>query len=91
MILLSAFWLVAVIWGRQWIVRGGVGATVSFLIAGVSWTMFSEYCNVSVARNWDYSRWMPAIGNIGLVPIFQWLLVPSLIIGVVRSSNSRNK
>ncbi len=91
MILLGAFWLVAVIWGRQWIVRDGVVATVSFLIAGVSYTVFSEYYNVSVARNWDYSRWMPAIGSIGLVPIFQWPLVPSLIIRVVRSSNSRNK
>jgi hypothetical protein len=84
MILLAAFWIVAGVWGRSWMSKFGTIPSIIFVLIGVVYTLLSEHYNVSIAQNWAYSQWMPAVGGIGLVPVFQWLLVPSLIIRLVR-------
>jgi hypothetical protein len=85
-ILLGAFWIVALVWGRPWIERGAAVPGVFFVASGVLYTIFSEYRNVYLAQNWAYSAWMPAIGGIGLVPIAQWLTIPPLLVRAVRKS-----
>jgi len=84
MILLAAFWLVAMVWGRSWIERRAVAPKVLFVVGGLFYTIFSEYRNVYLAQHWAYSEWMPTLGGIGLVPVFQWLVIPALIICVRR-------
>jgi len=71
-------------WGRSWasIVRGL--PWVMFLGIGFANTVFSEHVNVHLAHRWAYSRWMPTIGGIGLVPLMQWLVVPTLSVRLVR-------
>ena len=84
-ILLGAFWLVSLIWGRSWIKRRAVAPEVLFIASGLLYTIFSEYRNVYLAHSWAYSTWMPTIAGIGLVPVMQWLLIPRLIIRLLRN------
>lgn len=49
-------------------------------ILGMTYTLFSEYRNVHIAGNWQYSELMPELGGIGLVPVLQWMLLPPLIL-----------
>lgn len=85
LIMLGSFWVVALIWGRSWIVKNQTLPSVIFLMIGVLYTIFSEYYNVSIARTWAYSRWMPTLGSIGLIPVFQWLLIPTLVLRTIQS------
>lgn len=50
--------------------------TVTF---GVSYTVFSEWNNTVVTRNWTYSALMPTLWGVGLSPIAQWIVIPSLV------------
>lgn len=84
MILLGGYWLVALVWGRSWIEDRQLLPVVVFVAIGASYTLFSEFRNVYVVQNWTYSEWMPRIGGIGLLPIFQWLIIPWTIVGAVR-------
>ncbi len=90
-ILLGAFWLVALVWGRSWIGQGAVVPKVLFVASGLFYAIFSEYRNVYLAQNWAYSARMPTIAGIGLVPVVQWLIIPSLVVRVVRGSSHTKK
>ena len=57
---------------------------VMFLGLGLAYTVFSEHVNVHLAHQWAYSRWVPTYGGIGLVPLMQWLVVPTLSVRLVR-------
>lgn len=57
---------------------------IAIIILGVSYTLYSEYRNVYLAKNWDYSVLMPELFGIGLLPILQWLLLPPLIIYILK-------
>ena len=61
------------------------------LIMGVSYTLFSEYRNVFIEKNWSYSELMPEIGGIGLIPILQWVLLPALILYIIGRFLSTDK
>lgn len=48
------------------------------LVAGLGYTVFSEWLNTSIRRSWAYTDLMPtlpAIG-IGLSPLAQWIAIP---------------
>lgn len=49
---------------------------------GVTYTIFSEWLNVSVRSAWAYSEYMPVISvgglQIGASPLLQWIVVPAL-------------
>ena len=45
---------------------------------GVAYTVFSEWNNTVVSRVWAYSPWMPTLWGIGLSPVLQWFVIPSL-------------
>jgi hypothetical protein len=59
-------------------------AVVSAL--GVAYTAVSEYVNVHLTGDWGYSSWMPLlpIADIGLVPLLQWLFLPSCVLLLLR-------
>jgi len=56
-------------------------ATVTIAI-GVAYTAFSEWLNVYVRQSWAYSDWMPTVTlgsvRIGLSPLLQWLVIPTV-------------
>lgn len=45
---------------------------------GVAYTIFSEWLNVAVLRNWQYGALMPVLPPLGtgLSPLLQWLALP---------------
>ena len=47
---------------------------------GLSYTIFSEWLNVSVRQSWDYTDRMPRLPGVGtgLSPLLQWVAVPLL-------------
>ena len=83
-ILLTAFWIVALRWGRFWVRLPHWVPSMTFLALGVGYTTGSEYVNVFVRESWAYSRWMPTVAGIGLVPLLQWVVVPSVSVQLAR-------
>lgn len=67
-------------WPRQ---RPRAGFVV-LLVAGVAYTAFSEWLNVSVRGSWAYAPAMPQLGGIGLSPLVQWVVVPILALALLR-------
>ncbi len=57
-------------------------------LIGTSYTVFSEWTNVTVARSWAYAESMPklALGDfqLGLTPLAQWLVIPPLTLYLAR-------
>ncbi len=48
--------------------------------AGLAYTIYSEWLNVSVRASWAYAPAMPVVPllGIGLSPLLQWLVIPPL-------------
>ena len=48
------------------------------VIAGVGYTIFSEWLNTKVRGSWTYSELMPTLPllDVGLSPIAQWIVIP---------------
>lgn len=89
-ILLGAYWLVAVIfqnrhWYKKTVYRGGM----LFIAFGLIYTVYSEYINVSIRGSWEYTELMPIVPvvNIGAMPFLQWLLIPPVILWLMRQVN----
>lgn len=57
------------------------------VMAGVGYTVFSEWRNVYVVGGWSYSGLMPTVGGIGIAPLLQWLIVPWLAIVLDRRTS----
>lgn len=49
-------------------------------LAGISYTVFSEWSNTAILGSWAYSALMPTLRiagiEVGLSPLLQWLLLP---------------
>lgn len=60
----------------------GVGISIA---AGMTYTVFSEWLNVSVRGSWTYAAAMPQIFGIGLSPLLQWFFVPVLTVYLTRA------
>lgn len=60
-----------------------------FLIScvGVAYTILSEYLNVYIHHSWAYSPLMPLLPiiKIGVIPLFQWITLPSTILFFVKT------
>ncbi len=55
------------------------GAVAAFaLVAGVGYTVFSEWLNTAVRGSWAYTNLMPTLSLIGpgLSPLAQWIVIP---------------
>ncbi len=69
------------IFGRpNWPKSGTWPVWLLTLLLGVSYTIYSEWLNVSVRGSWAYSDLMPTLPVLGtgLAPLFQWIIVPNL-------------
>jgi len=75
-------------WPRQ-----AFGLVAALTIAfGLGYTGFSEWLNVSVRKTWAYSELMPVLpiaGGIGLSPLLQWVVVPTLACWYVFRTQAR--
>jgi hypothetical protein len=56
------------------------GLVVAWFVAA-SYTVWAEWQNVYVLRNWAYAAGMPTIAGIGVSPLLQWILLPALAVG----------
>jgi len=66
--------------------RPASGVAVA-IVSGVTYTVFSEWLNVSVRGSWAYTESMPQISGIGLTPLLQWLVVPLVALCLMRAGN----
>lgn len=73
-----------VVGDRQWPRRGYMPVALTTIGIGVVYTVCSEWIDTVITHSWAYSRWMPTLGGIGVSPIAQWLLIPSLVFGLLR-------
>jgi hypothetical protein len=69
----------------------GIAALTALLAAG--YTVFSEWMNVELLRNWGYSEWMPVLTlggvAVGLSPLLQWILLPPVALLIARGGKAR--
>lgn len=71
------------IFGRpNWPKSGTRPVWLLTLLLGVSYTIYSEWLNVSVRGSWAYSDLMPTLPVLGtgLAPLLQWIVVPTLVL-----------
>jgi len=68
----------------NWIFSPSKKYYLTVMIIGVTYTFFSEYRNVSIAKNWSYSELMPEVLGFGLIPLFQWVILPPLILYILK-------
>jgi hypothetical protein len=73
----------------QWPTRRSTLGVASAIVAGVAYTAFSEWLNVSVRGSWAYDETMPVIAGIGLSPLLQWVLVPLIVLRTFRFATNR--
>ena len=63
-------------------------ATITSL-AGVAYTIFSEWMNITLLRSWTYAEGMPTLEiagfEIGLTPLAQWLVLPPIALYLGRA------
>ena len=59
---------------------------MSMLIIGMAYTIYSEWLNTVVRKSWVYTPVMPTLPwiGVGLAPLAQWLIVPSIAILAAR-------
>ncbi len=61
--------------------------------AGAAYTLVSEWMNTSLRQGWQYSGLMPTLElggfAVGVSPLAQWLVVPSLALFLTRRSTRR--
>jgi hypothetical protein len=69
-------------WAVDWPQQNFRRVAVQAIGLGIAYTAFSEWLNVYVRRSWAYADWMPTVTigtvRIGLSPLLQWLVVPTL-------------
>ena len=72
--------------GRGWPSRGYLRVAVASVLLGLSYTVFSEWLNVTVRGSWAYAPSMPRLPPLGtgLSPLLQWLVIPIVASVVAR-------
>lgn len=59
-------------------------------LAGVAYTIFSEWMNITLLRSWSYAETMPTLEvagfEIGLTPLAQWLILPPIALYLGRGT-----
>ena len=63
---------------RRWPDERYIAVAAPAVLAGVGYTIFSEWHNTEVRNNWAYSSLMPTLPGIGtgLSPLLQWFVIP---------------
>lgn len=63
---------------KKWPGERFLSVAILTVVFGAIYTVFSEWNNTVVTRAWTYSNLMPTVWGIGLSPLVQWFIVPSL-------------
>lgn len=65
--------------------------TLVTVLAGIAYTIFSEWRNTSIHHFWTYSVYMPRLPFVGtgLLPILQWVVIPLIALYLARKSSLR--
>jgi len=73
---------------RSWPLTRYRTVAVIAVVAGLLYTIFSEWMNTEVRGTWAYTELMPRIPPLGsgLAPIAQWLIIPPLAFWWARRS-----
>jgi len=56
------------------------------ILLGVCYTIFSEWRNTVLLRSWEYSDLMPQVFGIGISPMAQWIVVPTVALFALKRS-----
>ncbi|MDB5414459.1 MAG: hypothetical protein JWR10_2794 [Rubritepida sp.] len=77
----------------NWPVQGWGRVTLAATLAGLGYTVFSEWLNVDLRQSWTYTNAMPRLPPLGtgLAPFLQWLLLPPLAMLAARPTARRNR
>ena len=81
-VLIAGVWPIAALvlrGGENWPQERYWRVALLAVAVGASYTVFSEWNNTVVTRDWAYSSLMPTLWGIGLSPVLQWLLIPALV------------
>lgn len=67
-----------------WPLRGFRQVFLFTVVLGIVYAIYSEWLNTTVRQSWAYSPLMPVVPRlgIGLSPLLQWLVVPSLALNL---------
>ena len=85
LIAVSVYLLTAIVFhDLAWPVRRPWTAGTFMIAAGLAFTVFSEWYNVYVTGAWAYQPAMPLVAGIGLTPLLQWVVVPTLMLFIAR-------
>jgi hypothetical protein len=80
---------------RHWPASRYWGVASTAIGFSLAYTMFSEWFNVSVRATWAYSEHMPILPlfgfSLGLSPVLQWMIVPSLGFCVTRAMTPHDR
>jgi hypothetical protein len=55
------------------------------LASGAVWTIWAEWHSLNVTRAWAYAPAMPTIAGIGLGPLLQWVIIPTVVVLLMRT------
>lgn len=87
-IMLIAYWCVAAVRGRCWLLRPTAPQVAGFASVGLAITIAIEHLATSGAwvTSWSYTDQMPMVPlvNIGLLPVLQWIFLPPLVVWFCR-------
>lgn len=84
---LAAFWAVAVTSkSRQWFHQPSRRQISSFILVGILITVVFEALATGVLGKWKYAALMPTLPFLGtgLLPLFQWVLLPPIVLWFVK-------
>ena len=70
---------ILILGNSQWPRQSYVAVATATVVAGLAYTVYSEWLNVYVRTSWGYSDLMPVVLGLGLSPILQWLLIPTAV------------
>jgi len=77
---------------RDWIARMKIGQIVALMVIGAVLAVFMEWGALASGR-WSYGEFMPVIPilGVGLLPVFQMVLLPPITFYVVAKFNKNKK
>jgi hypothetical protein len=68
----------------EWPYHRFKAVALSTILFGVGYTIYSEWHNITVTHAWAYAAEMPVLFGIGLAPLAQWIVIPSVIFWRIR-------